>query len=193
MHGPLPKVLSSFFISARQEEETVAGMCTNAPRKVLLQWMAAIPASQSPFATTSMHIPSRTMHIHIQVSIYVQMNTYFLYTHIQKTHICSIIKRILKMQRVIELCQTEVTPLPCSSALQPPLRTEMLGCCHTTATLEVLAVPAPMCPYSCRRAAISLPRVNLDQCPGHWGRDVRCRAAQRSPVLAGWPCRGGCG
>lgn len=60
--------------------------------------------------------------------------------------------------------------------LQPPLGTGMSGCCHMPATSEVLAVPAPTCPYSCWRVATSLPRVSLDQCPGHQSGDVRCRA-----------------
>lgn len=106
---------------------------------------------------------------------YTHTYMFYIYMHI-KTHICSITKRILKMQRVTELCQTEATPLPCSSMLQPPLRTGMLGYCHTAATFEVLAVPAPTCSYSCWRAATSLPRLRIHWCPGHRGRDVRCRA-----------------
>lgn len=74
-------MLASFFISAGQEEEIEACICKNTRRKMLLQWIIVISASQSFFATNSMHVSSRTTHVYIYICIYVQTHTHFyIYT-----------------------------------------------------------------------------------------------------------------
>ena len=73
MHGSFPKVLSSFFISAGEEEEIAVCTCTSTCCKLFLQCRIAICIIPGPFATTT---PRAPMDACTGVLMYKQMHSH---------------------------------------------------------------------------------------------------------------------